>query len=96
MFCSLLHGGHSHKAAALPAARPPRAAGETGPRSEAANRAFSPDPAAIEDARGLIAAHDAAKAEGRGVTTFNGRMVEVLHVAAARRLLAFADAIAAR
>ena len=63
---------------------------------EAANRAFSPDPAAIEDARGLIAAHDAAKAEGRGVTTFNGRMVEVLHVAAARRLLAFADAIAAR
>jgi citrate lyase beta subunit len=61
-----------------------------------ANRAFSPNEAAIEDARGLIAAHEAATAEGRGVTTFKGKMVEVLHVAAARRLLAFADAIAAR
>lgn len=63
---------------------------------EPANRAFSPDPAAIDDARGLIAAHEAAQAEGRGVTTYRGRMIEVLHVAAARRLLAFADAIAAR
>ena len=63
---------------------------------EPANRAFSPDPAAIEDARGLIAAHEAAKAEGRGVTTYKGRMIEVLHVATARQLLAYADAIAAR
>jgi citrate lyase beta subunit len=63
---------------------------------EPANRAFSPDPAAIEEARGLIAAHEAARAEGKGVTTYKGRMVEVLHVETARRLLAFADAIAAR
>lgn len=63
---------------------------------DAANRAFSPDPAAVEDARGLIAAHEAAQAEGRGVTTYRGRMIEVLHVDSARRLLAFADAIAAR
>ncbi|MCA3255359.1 MAG: CoA ester lyase [Alphaproteobacteria bacterium] len=63
---------------------------------EAANRAFSPSPQAIEDARGLLAAHEAAKAEGRGVTTFKGKMVEVLHVAEAKRMLAFADAIAAR
>ncbi len=63
---------------------------------EPANRAFSPSAAAIDDARGLIAAHEAAKAEGRGVTTFKGKMVEVLHVATARRLLAFADAIGAR
>lgn len=63
---------------------------------EPANRAFSPDSAAIDDARGLIAAHEAARAAGRGVTTYRGRMIEVLHVAAARRLLAFADAIAAR
>ena len=60
---------------------------------EPANRAFSPDPAAIDEARGLIAAHEAALGEGRGVTTHNGRMVEVLHVEAARRLLAFADVI---
>jgi len=63
---------------------------------EPANRAFSPDPAAIEEARGLIAAHDAARAEGKGVTTYKGRMVEVLHVETARRLLAFADAIVKR
>jgi citrate lyase beta subunit len=63
---------------------------------EPANRAFSPSPEAIEEARGLIAAHEAAKAEGRGVTTYKGRMVEVLHVAAARRLLAFVDALAGR
>ena len=63
---------------------------------EAANRAFSPDPAAIDEARGLIAAHEAARAEGKGVTTYNGRMVEALHVEAARRLLAFAEAIQGR
>ncbi len=63
---------------------------------EPANRAFSPDPAAIEEARGLIAAHEAARAEGKGVTTYKGRMVEALHVETARRLLAFAEAIAAR
>lgn len=63
---------------------------------EPANRAFSPDPAAIEEARGLIAAHEAARAEGKGVTTYKGRMVEVLHVESARRLLAFADTLATR
>lgn len=63
---------------------------------EPANRAFSPDPAAIYEARGLIAAHEAARAEGKGVTTYNGRMVEALHVEGARRLLAFAEAIQGR
>lgn len=63
---------------------------------EPANRAFSPDPAAIDEARGLIAAHQAARAEGKGVTTYQGRMVEALHVEAARRLLAFAEAIQGR
>ena len=63
---------------------------------EPANRAFSPDPAAIDAARGLIAAHEAAQADGKGVTTYDGRMVEALHVEAARRLLAFAAAIDGR
>ena len=63
---------------------------------EPANRAFSPDPAAIDAAQGLIAAHEAARVEGKGVTTYQGRMVEALHVAAARRLLAFAEAIRRR
>ena len=60
---------------------------------EPANRAFSPDPATIDEARSLIAAHEAARAEGKGVTTYKGRMVEALHVEAARRMLAFAEAI---
>lgn len=63
---------------------------------EPANRAYSPDPVAIEEARELIAAHEAARAEGKGVTTYKGRMVEVLHVESARRLLAFAAAIEGR
>jgi citrate lyase beta subunit len=63
---------------------------------EPANRAFAPDPAAIEEAQGLIAAHEAARLEGKGVATFRGRMIEALHVESAHRLLAFADAILGR
>lgn len=52
-----------------------------------ANRVFAPSAAEIDDACGLIAASEAALADGRGVTTYKGKLVEVLHVAAARRLL---------
>jgi citrate lyase beta subunit len=60
---------------------------------DAANAAFSPTAAESADAQGLIAAHDAAVADARGVTTYQGRLVEVLHVAAARRLLAVVAAV---
>ena len=43
----------------------------------------------------IIAAFEEAQAEGRGVVTVNGRMIENLHVDNARRILAMADAIAA-
>ncbi len=59
---------------------------------EPCNRAFSPSPAELAAARGMIAAYAAALAAGAGVATYEGRMVEVLHVAEARRLLALADA----
>lgn len=62
---------------------------------DAANRAFGPEPAEVEGARSIIAAHGAAMAAGRGVTTVDGRMIEALHVAEARRLVALADAIGA-
>ena len=62
----------------------------------AANRAFTPGEAAVADARGLIAAYESALAAGVGVTTYDGKLVEVLHVATARRLLAVADAVAGR
>lgn len=63
---------------------------------EVANRVFSPAPAEVEAARRLIAAHAEAEAAGRGVVVVDGRLVEALHVAEARRLVALADAIAAR
>ena len=60
---------------------------------EGANRAFAPSERAVEDARGLIAAWEDGK--GAGVVTFNGRMVENLHVESARRTLAIDEAIRA-
>lgn len=62
---------------------------------EPCNEAWSPTVAQIEESRGVIAAFEEAVAEGRGVVTYNGRMIENLHVDTARRTLAVADAIAA-
>ncbi|HEX9242382.1 MAG TPA: CoA ester lyase [Anaeromyxobacter sp.] len=63
---------------------------------EVANRAFSPSEAELAHARRIIAAHAEAEAAGRGVVVVDGRLVEALHVEAARRLVALAEAIAAR
>jgi citrate lyase subunit beta/citryl-CoA lyase len=63
---------------------------------EVANRIFSPSPAEVEAARRIIAAHAEAEAAGQGVVVVDGRLVEALHVAEARRLVALADAVAAR
>jgi len=59
---------------------------------EGANEAFAPSEQAIEDARGILAAWEARDS---GVVTYNGRMVENLHVESAQRTLAIAEAIAA-
>ena len=63
---------------------------------DAVNAAFTPAAAEVADAHDLIAAHDAARAVGHGVTTHRGQLVEALHVAAAQRLLATAAKIATR
>ncbi len=63
---------------------------------DVANRAFAPDDAEVAAARRVIAAHAEAEAAGRGVVVVDGRLVEALHVEEARRLVALADAIAAR
>jgi citrate lyase subunit beta/citryl-CoA lyase len=60
---------------------------------DGANEAFAPSEQAVEDARGLIQAWEDGK--GSGVVTYNGRMVENLHVESAQRTLAIAEAIAA-
>lgn len=54
---------------------------------EACNTVFSPSAAEVADAGALIAAYEAGLASGRGVTTFKGKLVEVLHVVEARRIL---------
>jgi citrate lyase subunit beta/citryl-CoA lyase len=54
---------------------------------------FSPSAAEIAEAEALIAAYDAGLASGAGVTTYKGRMVEIIHVVEARRVLAMAGII---
>lgn len=54
---------------------------------DAANRAFGPSEAEVEDARALIAA------AGGGAERFRGRMIEAMHVASAERLIALADRV---
>ncbi len=63
---------------------------------EAANRAFSPDPEAVAWARTVAAAFDSPESAAKGVLKVEGRMVERLHLAEAQRLIAVAEAIAAR
>ena len=58
---------------------------------EIANRAWSPDAAAIDAARAVVAAFDAPAAAGHGVLRVDGRMVERLHLGMARRTLALAE-----
>ena len=62
---------------------------------EICNDVWAPSEADVESARGLIAAFDEAVAAGKGVVTFQGRMIENLHVTNAQRVLAVAAAIAA-
>ncbi len=61
-----------------------------------ANAAFSPGEEEVLAARRIIEAHAAAEADGKGVVVVDGRLVESLHVAEARRVVALAAAIAAR
>jgi (3S)-malyl-CoA thioesterase len=50
-------------------------------------------PKKIDLARRQIAAFEAAEAEGQGVAVVDGKIVENLHVATAREILAKAEAI---
>lgn len=63
---------------------------------EPANAIFGPSQDEVEHAKAMISTFEEAKAAGQGVVTFNGRMVEELHVRDARRILALDDAISAR
>ncbi|HEY1135256.1 MAG TPA: CoA ester lyase [Nocardioides sp.] len=58
-----------------------------------ANETFAPSAQAVEDARGILTAWEEGR--GTGVVTYNGKMVENLHVESAQRTLAIHDAITA-
>lgn len=60
---------------------------------EAANRAFSPSPGALDEARAVAAAFALPQNAGKGVISLDGRMVERLHLAQAEKLLAKAAAM---
>lgn len=60
---------------------------------EGANAAFAPSERAVADARGILDAWQAGA--GSGVVTYQGRMVENLHIDSARRVLAIDEAIRA-
>jgi len=60
-----------------------------------ANAAFAPSMEEIAQARKIIAAHAAALTAGKGIVVVDGRLIENLHVKAARDTVALAEAIAA-
>jgi citrate lyase subunit beta/citryl-CoA lyase len=61
----------------------------------AANAAFAPGAEEIAEAHKIIAAHQEAARQGKGVVVVDGRLVEALHVVNAERLMALARAIEA-
>jgi len=62
---------------------------------DAANAVFGPSDSDIGHARKVIAAFEAAIAEGKGVAVLDGKLVENLHAQTARQILELADNIAA-
>jgi citrate lyase beta subunit len=60
---------------------------------EPCNEVFAPSAAELEMAGKIVTAFKSAQAEGKGVVTVDGRMIENLHVEQAERALALATAI---
>jgi len=63
---------------------------------DAANRIFAPDEAEVAQSRKIIEGFAEAEKQGKAVAVVDGKLVENLHVVNARRLVALAEAIAAR
>jgi len=58
-----------------------------------ANEIFAPSDEAVAWSKKIIDAFEAAQAEGKGVVVVDGKLVENLHVAEAKRLVALSDMI---
>ena len=63
---------------------------------ETANRVFSPEPEAVVQAKAIIEAFELPENQGKGVIKVEGKMVELLHLEQARRLVAVQRAIESR
>ena len=63
---------------------------------EPCNRAFSPAPQEVEQARKMIAAFELPENRDKGVVSIDGRMVERMHAEMAKRTVMIAEAIEAR
>lgn len=63
---------------------------------DAANRIFAPSRSALKDAEAIIAAFAEPDNADKGVIDLDGTMVERLHLGEAEKLVAMAEAIAAR
>src|SRR5690606_5560111 len=63
---------------------------------EPCNAIFAPPAEAVQQARDVIAAFADPANTGQGVLKVNGKMTELLHLAQAERMVAVAEAIAAR
>jgi citrate lyase subunit beta/citryl-CoA lyase len=61
-----------------------------------ANEVFEPAEETVAWSRRVIDAHRAASARGEGVVLLDGKLIENLHVEEAHRIVALAEAIAAR
>jgi citrate lyase subunit beta/citryl-CoA lyase len=61
---------------------------------DACNAAFTPTEAEVAEARAVIAAFEQPENRDKGVLQIEGRMVERMHMVAARRTVAIAEAIA--
>lgn len=61
---------------------------------EVCNETYAPSEKDVEEARGILQAWEAGA--GTGVVTYNGKMIENLHVDIARRVLATHEAIISR
>jgi citrate lyase subunit beta/citryl-CoA lyase len=62
---------------------------------DAANATFTPSVDEIQWSCRIIAAHQEAAKAGKGVVLVDGKLIENLHIEAARRLVTLAEAIAA-
>ena len=63
---------------------------------EPCNKAFSPSPEEVEQARKIVAAFELPENRDKGAIALDGRMVERLHAEIARRTVMLSEAIAAR